>query len=386
MTFKFINLLITLFGIFLAFLLVELSLNIVQFLGERYIFKLKPVSTTLEWQNHPSLGKFILKPNQTGWFITPSGEYQTFIKTNSEGFYDISHLITKPKNTYRMILLGDSFVANLQSPLEQTIGKQIEKKLNKKNLGKKIEVISIGLGDTGSAQQLQALKEIGLKYNPDLVIHFFLTANDIKNNSLNLQFDPYRDYYMLENGELKLISGKIREKNLFKDQIKKLKTVEKALYLRQVYFETKSLNKFPIDYQVYQTSFDSEYQKAWEVTKKLILVTKKQSEQSNAKYLLVTLANNEQVNLDIWQGISTKYPALDSSGINLENPDNLVKDFCISFNITCIHLLSAFKNYVQKTQTSTHFKYDGHWNTEGIELAASAITEFLFNNDYFSTK
>lgn len=383
---KLLNLFLILLGTFSAFLLAEFSLRMIQFFGERNLFNLKPIYSTLVWQNQKNFRKFILNTNQQGWFVTPSGEYQTLIKTNSEGFYDINHKIEKPQNTYRIILLGDSFVANLQSPIEQTVGKEIEKKLNNKNLGKKIEVIPIGLGDTGSTQQLFALEEIGFKYNPDLVIQFFFTANDIKNNSLNLQKDLYRDYFLLENGSLRLAPEVNKENNFFKKQLKKSKLVERLLYLRQIYLDSDKNNTFPIDYQIYQKVLNPDYQKAWEVTQKLILETKKQSEQKNSKYLLVTLANNEQVNSDVWQEIKTKYPKLNSSGIDLENPDNLVKDFCLAENIECLKLLPIFKNYSIKSSNPTHYKYDGHWNDKGIEIASSAITEYLFNMDYFSIK
>ena len=389
---KLLYIFLILFGFILAILSVELTFRTIQFLGAKNLFNLKPIYTTLKWENHKSLGKFMLKPNQNGWFVTPSGEYQTLISTNNEGFHDSNHSIKKPKNIYRIILLGDSFVANLQSPLEQTIGKQIEKKLNNKNLEKKVEIIPIGLGDTGSMQQLLALKEIGLKYKPDLIVQLFFTANDIKNNSLNLQGDPYRDYYILEKDKLIVLPKKEGDYTLItqiKNQLKKLKSIEKILYIRQIYNESKKVNNnnLPTDYQIYQSNLNQDYKKNWDITQRLILETKKESDKINAKYLLITLANNEQVNEEVLLKLQKKYPYLKSSEIDLENPDKLVMNFCKKNSIDCMRLLPIFKHYSKENNNSpTHHKYDGHWNSIGIKIASSAISDYLFEYNYFSTK
>lgn len=380
-------------GFFFAFLILELGLRTIHFLGTQNLLGFKPIYTTLEWVEHPMLGKVLLKPNSSGWFVTPSKEYSNFIKVNNEGFFDVDHQINKPKDTFRIVLLGDSFVQNVQTELKNSIGKSIENLLQK-NLPKRIEVISIGMGDTGTTQQYLALKEFGLKYQPDLVIHFFLTANDLKNNSNTLQNDPYRPYFILQGNDLKLISAQrkpISFHQTIKERIKSLKTVTLVLMLRQKFLESKTnrLLGYPLDYQVYKSDYSNDFQDSWEVTQRIILKTKDLAMKNNSKYLLVTLANNEQVNQDLWMELNKIYPSLSEAALDLEKPEKLFKKFCSDSNAFCFQLLPEFLEFAKKNpQTKTHFKYDGHWNQSGIDIATNSITSYLLSKkDYFfSTK
>ena len=190
-----------LFGVFLAFTLLEVTLRAYYFLGEKQLFGLEPTRTTIEWEDDNILGRK-LKANQSGWLVSPSSEYFTWIDINSAGWHDSEHLKDKQKEVYRILIIGDSFVENFQVPLEHTFFKQLEKNLNQKTKGKKLEVITMGLGDSGTAQQYLVLKNHGLAYKPDLVLHLLFTGNDIKNNSLALQKDPHRPYFKLVDGKL----------------------------------------------------------------------------------------------------------------------------------------------------------------------------------------
>lgn len=371
-----------LFGLILTLLIAEILLRIYYYLGEKQLFGIKPARTTLEWIDHPKIGKVLLKPNSSGWFVTPSKEYYSFIKVNSQGFYDFEHSFEKPPDVIRVIFLGDSFVASIQTPLDRTFFKQVEKTLSSIYKNKKIEVIALGMGDTGSAQQLIALEEIGLKYSPDIVIQMFLTANDVKNNSPTLQKDPSRPYFVATpSGELKLLPHKKyseRNNSEIKEKIKDLIIVELFLQARQRFLEYKTNNSldYPIDYHVYDVNPDKNYLEAWDITKKLILKTKEITEISNSKYVLVTLANNEQVNQSLWSELKRIYRNLAKANLDLEKPDKMILQFCLENNITCLQLLPEFQKFaINNPNTPTHYQLDGHWNQVGTDLVA----RYLFN-------
>ena len=46
-----------------------------------------------------------------------------------------------------------------------------------------VEVLNLGVGGYGTAQQLLTLEEDGLRYRPDLVVLGFFLGNDVQNNS-----------------------------------------------------------------------------------------------------------------------------------------------------------------------------------------------------------
>lgn len=374
-------------SIFVALFIIEISLRIYQYLGEKQFLGLRPSRITLTWIEDPDIGKVILKPNSSGFMVTPSKEYFNFIRVNKEGFYDESHELKKPENTYRILFLGDSFVASLQTPLNKTFFKQLETNLNQKNLEKKIEVIAIGMGDTGTAQQYIALKKIGLKYNPDLVVSMFLTANDFKNNSPILQKDPYRPYFVLdESGNLKLLphpqSSKKRN-SVVKNWFKNLRIVEFALQIRQKFLEYRANHKvdYPIDYHVYDNNYNKDYSDSLEVTKKLILAEKNIVEEAGGKYILVTLANNEQVNNLVWGGLKISYPNMAKADLDQQKPDKELKKFCDDQKLDCLQMLPTFLDFAKNhPNLSTHYHLDGHFNQLGTDIATKFLVDNLKNN------
>lgn len=102
-------------------------------------------------------------------------------QNNSLGFNDKEYALEKPPGVYRIVVLGDSYVEAKQVALEDTFHKLIEAQLNTRGL--RVEVIALGKSAVGTVKHLEILKNIGLKYDPDLIILEFLAANDVRDNS-----------------------------------------------------------------------------------------------------------------------------------------------------------------------------------------------------------
>ncbi len=360
-------------GIFLSLLAIEIGMRMFYFVSDRQIFGLTPKRSTLGYYNNDFFGS-ALKPNQGGWFVTQTHEYFNKVKTNSEGWPDTEHVKEKPTGVYRILFLGDSFVENFQVPFEKRFAQQLQKKL-----GTKVETITLGRGNTGTAQQYLILKNYGLNYHPDLVVHMFLTANDIKNNSYELQKDSKLPYFKLDDEQhLLLVKQQIGSGFLYKTKeiIKKLRTVEFILSIRQKIQEARSVKDygFPNDYGIYLKQETREYTSAWQVTKKLILASKEAAEANSAKYILVPLSNNEQINNDVWEKLLITYPAMKDQDMDLNKPDIILKDFCFKEKIDCQFMTPFFRNYTKENpDIRTHFFYDGHWNEVGTNLAAKFL-------------
>lgn len=368
-------------GVLISFLLLEVVLRTFYWTAEKRIFGLAPKRTTLKWVDDSNLGRR-LKASQKGWFVSPTNEYSTLIDVNSKGWRDSEHLPEKPKDTYRIIVLGDSFVENFQVPLEQTFFKQLEKNLTGKIKDKHVEIIAMGIGNTGPAQQYIALKEYGLKYEPDLVIQMFLSANDIKNNSQKLNNNPLVPYLKI-NTEVEVIplerdsnSPRIRLKEI----LKKSRLIELLLSIRQLFLEKLEHKKYeyPLDYHVYDKNYSKDYEEAWSLTKNIILKTKELSEKKGANYILVTLANNEQTNKEVWKKALDAYPKMKEVDLNLEKPDKILNEFCEKQKINCLQMFPFFKEHIKNNPgVFTHYPLDGHWNKTGTNLAAEFLTKYL---------
>jgi hypothetical protein len=158
------------------------------------------------WRYHPVLG----------WSQVPDGSYdfvlegrQVQVSFNSAGFRDTEHERAKPPRVKRILVIGDSFSEAVQVNLEETFHQRLEAMLDEREPGR-WEVINLGVGDFGTAQELVALTEYGLAFNPDVVIHQIFPLNDICNNSIELfelcrsDNDRYRPYFVEAEGELRL--------------------------------------------------------------------------------------------------------------------------------------------------------------------------------------
>jgi hypothetical protein len=91
-----------------------------------------------------------LVPNYSG---TQTDEGRALITTNSQGFRDREHSISKPAGVFRIAILGDSFAEAAQVDLEETFWAILETKLVAENCFPEaiIEVLNFGVSGYGTA-------------------------------------------------------------------------------------------------------------------------------------------------------------------------------------------------------------------------------------------
>jgi hypothetical protein len=131
-------------------------------------------------------------------------------RLNSDGLRDSEHTIKKAPGVFRIALLGDSATEALQVNMNETYGKVLEARLNKKLGGKSLrignrainrfEVINFGCSAYSTGQELLEYRNHVCKYNPDSVVLLF-NRGDTTENCLNLtakDFPEPRPYFFLD--------------------------------------------------------------------------------------------------------------------------------------------------------------------------------------------
>ena len=105
----------------------------------------------------------------------PFDESHRGFAINSAGFRDYEYAETKPAETYRIIVVGDSTTAGNGVPdLDNIYTKQLEKLLNTHHTtGVHYEVLNMGVGGYHTMQEIETLRVKGLPYHPDLVLVTF---------------------------------------------------------------------------------------------------------------------------------------------------------------------------------------------------------------------
>lgn len=116
-----------------------------------------------------------------------------------------NYSVKKPKNTYRIITLGDSFTYGLYNNTEDNWPEQLEDLLNNKIkcIGiNKFEVINLGMQGYDVQYEAYRFQQRGTKYNPDLALWFIKLNNFYQINEILLpKMKQFQDE-MQKNGTL----------------------------------------------------------------------------------------------------------------------------------------------------------------------------------------
>jgi lysophospholipase L1-like esterase len=96
--------------------------------------------------------------------------------SNSLGYRDVEHAVAKPPGVYRIVVLGDSIAAGLRvDRFEDTFPPILQGLLNARGLH--AEVLSFAVSGYNTQQEVETLKEKGLRYQPDLVLLAYSLGN-----------------------------------------------------------------------------------------------------------------------------------------------------------------------------------------------------------------
>lgn len=145
----------------------------------RSFWQMSGLKGELYQRSRNTILRYELKPN------TRLGEN---IIINSDGFRGRGYPLQKERNTYRIVVIGDSVAFGRALPQDQTLPKRLEVFLTASCPGKKFEVLNMGVEGYNSLQELEVLEVRALKYNPDLAVVYYC---------LN---DPdYPEYYFNKN-------------------------------------------------------------------------------------------------------------------------------------------------------------------------------------------
>src|SRR5262249_3540321 len=113
--------------------------------------------------------------------------------------------------TFRILVLGDSFVEAMHVPLEATFHRLLEQQLSAGDPTRRIEVFAAGISGWGTASELLYFEQYGVRFKPDLVVLAVYPGNDVKNNRSSLE-DRFKPVYA-SDGALTKVEGEWRERH-----------------------------------------------------------------------------------------------------------------------------------------------------------------------------
>lgn len=338
----------------------------------------------------------------TSWVPGVRGLYtregRAFVEINPAGFRDIKRGRGRKESVFRIAMLGDSFVAGFEVAHEALFSSVLEKELNsRKTFGDRtVEVLNFGVSGYGTGQEFLLLNKEVLTYHPDLVILAFTTGNDVRNNDRALEWDKTRPFFDLKSGKLERDDSFRRTEHFLRKTRPQYKLYRKiAFHLRmmQAFNFLKDYRKISalaekglgvagelgMSDEVYKFPPGAEWEKAWDVTERLLKETKSRTDLAGGRFLLVSLSNGIQVYPDPERRQATA-GALGTA--DLFYPERRLSLFARKAGIEYYPLAPDMLEYSKKTGVHLHgFKGTGlgvgHWNESGHYLAGKLLAEYL---------
>jgi lysophospholipase L1-like esterase len=376
-------------GLILGLLISEIFLRVVGFTN------LNPYITD------PHTG-FSLRPGAEGWW---RGEGVTYIKINSEGLRDREHSKTKPSNTLRIAVLGDSFTEAFDVKMEETWWAVMEQQLQACDAlgGKNVEVINFGVAGYSTARELITLRHRVWQYSPDVVVLNVTTVNDIKDNSklLNKEYSQLPlPYFIYQGNRLVLDDSNLvaRNNSLYfrlqqtflggamnwlRTHLRLVQVVDQA---RIAYHQRKTMTQLASekpnapreflgwDSTVFKEPTDPAWIDAWRVTEGTLLLMRDEVASKGAKFLVISGSSGIQVHPDA----AVRQASMAGLGVDdLFYPDKRIKALGEREGFSVLNLAPAMLEYANRNNAILHGQVDtatyGHWNQTGNRVAGELV-------------
>ena len=393
------KLLLIVFGLLMGGLISEIGLRIIDYSFPQF------------YQNDYYRG-FALRPGVEG---TYRKEGISYVRVNSDGLRDREHPKTKPANTVRIALLGDSFTEAMHLPMEQTYWWLLQQKLQECNAfpGKQVEIINFGVSGYGTGQELMTLREKVWDYSPDIVMLVITTLNDIRDNFRGLSKTEDVPYFVYQNGEL-VYDASFRDSRTylrresrlnrlgawFHDHLRIIQLIHYVQFVGKLRFtEWREAKTAPlhteaapgkataadigIDNMPYVEPHDDDWKQGWIVTERLIVQMRNEVQQESARFFLVTGSNAIQVYPDpVVRQNFMRHIGVD----NVFYPNLRLKALAEREHIDFLDLAEPMQSYADQHKVFLHgFDRDignGHWNVAGHQVAADLIAQRLCSSGH----
>ena len=104
-----------------------------------------------------------------------SAEFDYVFRTNSLGFRGREVAESKPAGHRRLVVLGDSFVAGVGVSDEAVFTERLADDL----APRRVDVVNLGRAGTSTIRELTLYKQIGRRFEPDVVLLVYYLGNDL---------------------------------------------------------------------------------------------------------------------------------------------------------------------------------------------------------------
>ena len=304
--------------------------------------------------------EYTSKPDHTFAISTP--EWRSTVTNNSHGFRGQDLDLTADK---RIMWLGDSYVQAVQVEIEKSAPYLLSQRLEKD--GHDIVINNLGMGSWSGIQYYNAVRLLGRKYRPDVIIitvFYNDPAGDILRNS---QPDVIRN----SKGLVTEMGEALIEKEI---------PITDHFFLtclpREIISGLKNQEPVPPDAEYYGLIGNAEQNVR--VLAAYLGEIKNIADEIGATLVLSALPFINQIAPgQVALGYHTTGTVLKEYEVRQDWPD-IMRDFSIENDILYVDLLDGLRKHSDK---QLFFKIDGHFNEQGHQIFSNIFYDFLVSRD-----
>jgi len=353
-------------------------------------------SVPVWFQPDPQLG-WTLRPGAAGWFTK---EGRAYVRVNSSGRRDRDVLLHKPKDVYRIAVLGDSYSEAMQVVREAAYWALLPERLAACGFqpGKRIEVLNFGVSGHGTAQQYVMLETRAIRYRPDLVLLQFTNGNDVKDNSFALTGENNRPFFMLDpDGTLRIDDSFASSPDFRKHTSLTFQVARRLSDRSRVLQLVREVRSRPLVSQAHAGAHqasgveqglepmvlapppDRLWDEAWRITEALIAKTADYAARNGARFMIFTVPYAIQVHPDANARASLQ------ARLGVEDlfyPDRRIAELAKRNGLLAAPLAPTMQRLAEESGAFFHGFANvgmgrGHWNELGHRTAADLIARQL---------
>lgn len=341
------------------------------------------------------------KPTAKETFVT--AEYTVTETTNSHGLRGPETTYEKPGNTYRILILGDSFAEGYTVDLDSTSARVQERLLNA--LGDRhYEVINGGTRGYSTDQELLFFDTEGKRYHPDLTILLFY-VNDVWYNGQPRYWRGSKPLFTRVNGRLALtnvpvpkpdpntfalavrggtgIAGWVRRADAWLGVRSRLYGFARNAVTQSPAFSGLAIRlglaEAPNEWRPWKKIPDPELEHAWALTESIFGRLQQETVGSGSRLLIFYVPSQPTIYPDDWRVTKRKY-AMGDSAWSPEQDAVVLNGICQRAGIACLNPVARFRAEAERLQPAgkrLYFSRDAHWNSDGHRLAGRILADYV---------
>ena len=333
-------------------------------MGPEVVPSIYRTSEILPFELSPGAEETVTRPDEPDLFSD--------IKINSLGYRNREFEESKPEGTYRILVLGDSFILGWGVRQNAMVTHLLEESLQEEAGEHSVEVINAGFAAGYAPDTYYVyLKERGLALNPDLVVMAFLPRNDLEDiatrgvQELNSEGLPVR-----VRGRTEYVDEDNRRRqrtSFFYPRLVKL--------LKGAYGRLERIGDAPEPPEFMTEPYGPSYEQAWTLMERCVEGMQGLVRAEGAQFVSTVIPDALQVGREAWtlQGIP-----FDAEIYEAAVAQRRFARFAESIGLENLDLLSALRE--SSLDEAVYFERDGHWNALGHRVAAAQLHRFLVTN------